>query len=225
MNWLAVFALGGTVGVDATSCMQAMLSRPLVAGALAGALTGNPVGGALLGAVLEAFHLAILPIGAARYPETGTGAVAAGVAYSNVAVMTVDPPALLFATIFGLAWGRVGGMSVIWGRRLNERLLERLPAIGAGSYARALERTHRLALLADFGRGGAVSVTGALVGTLVVGAAAGLWGLPPMVALALLSAGVAAVITGTLDLFGGWRERWLLFLLGLLCGSLLLVLK
>ena len=68
--------IGGIVGLDATSFPQAMLSRPLVAGALAGLVFHRPLEGMLIGAVIEIFDLSNLPIGAARYPDSGTATVA-----------------------------------------------------------------------------------------------------------------------------------------------------
>jgi mannose/fructose/N-acetylgalactosamine-specific phosphotransferase system component IIC len=221
VNWLGLFALGGATGVDATSCMQVMLSRPLVAGALTGAMLGEPGAGATMGAVLEAFQLALLPVGASRYPETGTATVAATAAYVAVATAALDPPALLLALLFGLAWGRATGWSVFWTRRLNERLIAR--ALAAASAARGIERGHAAAMIVDFVRGGAVTVIGAALGTLLLRPLVPLWAFPPELALAALTAAVAAVLAATLDLFGGWRERRLLFLAGLLFGSLLVV--
>ena len=47
--------------VDAVSA-----ERPFPA--LAGAVVGRPMAGAMIGVVLEAFHLSVLPVGAARFP-------------------------------------------------------------------------------------------------------------------------------------------------------------
>jgi mannose/fructose/N-acetylgalactosamine-specific phosphotransferase system component IIC len=218
MNWPGIFAIGGIVGVDSSSCMQSMLSRPLVAGAMTGALLGNPLGGTLLGAVMEAFQLAILPVGAARYPETGTATVAGTAAYTSSAAVAFDPPALLLALLFGLAWGRVTGLSVVWGRRANERIVERVLASERPS--KELGRWQAIAIALDFLRAGSVSLIGAAVGTLLLARLLPLWALPAILVFVALSAAVAALLAGTLDLFGGWRDRKLLFLIGVLCGSL-----
>src|SRR5690606_8320052 len=99
-----------------------MLSRPFVAAALAGAIVGMPLEGALVGALLEAMSLSILPVGAARYPDTGTGAVIA-VGTMGVSALAATPAALLLVLIYGLIWQRIAGASVIGGRYLNERLV------------------------------------------------------------------------------------------------------
>ena len=68
---------GVLVGLDMTSVAQSMLSRPLVAGTVAGTIVGDPAGGLMMGVLLELFALEVLPVGAARYPDCGLGAVAA----------------------------------------------------------------------------------------------------------------------------------------------------
>ena len=83
MNWLTVSAFGGIVGVDATSFAQTMISRPLMAATITGFLMGRPTEGLFLGSLLELFAIVILPVGAARYPETGTAGVAATAAYMS----------------------------------------------------------------------------------------------------------------------------------------------
>lgn len=75
LAWLLLW--GTVVGLDLVSVGQVMIARPLVAGTVAGAIAGDPVGGATVGAVLELFALDVLPVGAARYPDYGLGAVAA----------------------------------------------------------------------------------------------------------------------------------------------------
>ena len=74
---LLLSVLGGVLALDATSVGQFMISRPLVAGALTGWLLGDPVTGLEVGAMLELFHLAGMPAGGSRAPETGPASVAA----------------------------------------------------------------------------------------------------------------------------------------------------
>src|SRR5690606_8090213 len=100
MNVLPVALWGGMVGLDAASFPQVMISRPLVAATVTGLLAGRPADGLLLGVILEAFALLILPVGAARYPESGTGAVAAAGAYLAAAPPELDAAPLLSAVVF-----------------------------------------------------------------------------------------------------------------------------
>ncbi|HET7464464.1 MAG TPA: PTS sugar transporter subunit IIC, partial [Longimicrobium sp.] len=65
---VAVTLIGGLVALDGTSVGQFMVSRPFIAAALGGLAVGRPAEGVAAGVVLEARHLAVLPVGAARYP-------------------------------------------------------------------------------------------------------------------------------------------------------------
>jgi mannose/fructose/N-acetylgalactosamine-specific phosphotransferase system component IIC len=223
MNWIPIALLGGVVGLDATSFPQVMISRPLVAGALAGLVFGVPVEGALVGAFLEIFHLAILPIGAAKYPEAGTAAVAAIAAYAGVPLDAGDGGALILVLAFALGWERVGGASVTAFRRSTERL------VFAGSpqlhSARQLEWRHVAAMILDGTRGALVCLAGAALGTVLLRASAPLWEVPVVATRGVLAIAGAAVLAGTLTVFGGWTLQRRLFLLGALCGSILLALR
>lgn len=221
-DWLALLVLGGFVGLDATSFPQMMFSRPLVAGALAGAVFGQPVAGVLVGGILEVFDVAILPIGAARYPEGGTAAIAAAAAYISSGSQASGPGALLIALVFGLAWERVAGSSVVFARRVNEMFLVRETSKVAVD--RQVERRQALAMLVDFLRGALITLAGIVVGTALVATLGPLWTFGPNLTLGAITAGGALVLAGTLDVFGGWSERRTVFLLGLICGSVALLL-
>lgn len=219
MNWLAVSVLGGLVGVDATSVAQTMISRPIIAATLTGVLLGRPAEGLLLGSILELFALVILPVGAARYPESSTASVAAVAAYASAAPAFSASVALL-ATLFALLWEGVGGASVVYARRFNERFVD---ITGATDPGRTLERKHRLAVLVDFARAALVTLAGAIVGSLALRVLAGLWSLDAKVAPAILSIGICCMIGASLPLFGGLRAQKLAFGIGLTLGLLILL--
>ncbi len=220
MPWALVALIGGVVGLDATAFPQVMLSRPIVAAPLTGLAFGRPVEGALIGAVLEAFALVILPVGAARYPEAGIGAVAATAAYMAAAATQYAAPIMLLAVLFGLGWEGVGGVSVILERRLNERL------VAAGAPLRgprdAVAR-HLTAMALDLVRGAVLGLGGAVLGALLLRLVASYWLLDSSVALGALGVAGTAMIGALLPLFGGWTERRVAFLVGILCGSVLLI--
>lgn len=174
MIWLQVALLAGVIGLDSTAFPQVMISRPIVAGALTGLLFGRPAEGVMLGALLEVFHLATLPIGAARYPEAGTANVS-GVAAYMFATPALDVPALFLAGVFALAWERIAGGSVVVLRRANERLI--VDAAAVADPARLIERNHLLALVLDFLRGAIVTTVGALAGAALLLAFAPFWSL------------------------------------------------
>jgi mannose/fructose/N-acetylgalactosamine-specific phosphotransferase system component IIC len=153
--------LGGFVAVDGTSYGQFMISRPLVAACLAGWIVGAPAQGAMIGIVLEALHLPVLPVGAAKYPEGGPPAVAAGAIYaliepSSVAILTLTVLAL------GLEW--LGGETVRLVRTANVKIVNADSGIVA---IERLERRHLAAIAMDFIRG----VTLVAIGGLILAAA------------------------------------------------------
>ncbi len=219
MSWLAVALFGGFVGLDATSFPQVMISRPLVTGALTGALFGRPAEGLVLGFIVEAFALIILPVGAARYPESGTATVAATSAYVAVAPPGLVPGTLALAVVFALAWEWLAGVTVVLQRRNNGRILLRQ----GGVPARQLERRHLAAMTTDFVRGAVVSLGGALVGYVLLGLLAPLWALPEASTLAVLAVLVAAMVGTAVPLFGGLRARRIALLCGLAAGVVLAV--
>jgi PTS system mannose-specific IIC component/fructoselysine and glucoselysine-specific PTS system IIC component len=219
-------ALGGFIGLDGTSFPQAMFSRPLVASALTGVLLGSPIEGVLVGAFLEVFDVGILPIGAARYPEGGPAAVAASAAYVMATPPGADvivPGMLLMAVVFGLAWERVGGASVVLSRHINEALLTRHTS---GPADRMVEGRQTLAILLDFLRGAFVTAVGAATGIAVLSTLGPFWSIGATATLGVLVVMSVLVLAGALNVFGGWTERKNIFLVGVICGLLaLLVLR
>jgi mannose/fructose/N-acetylgalactosamine-specific phosphotransferase system component IIC len=223
--WVALIALGAIVALDATSFGQLMLSRPLVAGTLAGAIVDMPLEGALIGALIEALSLGVLPVGAAKYPETGTAAVAA-VGTLGLSGAAPLPGALLLVLMYGLAAQRVFGATVIASRHLNERLVHAGDDASFGNrLERMIERRHLASMALDLVRGAAVSAAALLVGVPLLRLGVQHWQLGPVAAAVAVSMAAAAVLAGTARLFGESRQRLLLLLAGGLCGSALLFLR
>jgi PTS system mannose-specific IIC component len=224
MNWLAIAFVGGLVGLDSTSFPQFMISRPLVAGCLTGIVLGRPIEGTMIGAILEVFALVIQPLGAARYPEAGPGAVAATAAYLSVAGEGISPGILLLAVVFGLAWEWVGSLSVNALRRINE-LLVADSAVLERVTPRVLQRKHFAAMGLDFVRGAIVCVTGWIGGWALLKTLTPYWEMGQGPALGVLGIAGAAATAALLPLFGGWSQQKLAFTLGVVCGSLLLLFR
>lgn len=225
MTWAALIALGAIVALDATSFGQLMLSRPIVAGTLAGALLGMPFEGALLGALIEALSLGILPVGASRYPETGTAAVAA-VGTLGLSGAAPLPGTLLLVLIYGLIWERIFGMSVIAERQLNQRLVH----AGDESYAparvdRHVEQRHIASMLVDVVRGGTLTAAALIIGVPLLRAAVPAWTLPPAVAALAVALAAVMVLAGTARMFAAPARGVYLLLAGIVCGSALLFLR
>jgi len=219
LTWIALITLGGIVALDATSLGQLMLSRPFVAATFAGALVGMPLEGALVGALLEALSLGILPVGAARYPDTGTGAVAA---VGTLGLSGVQPtaPALLLVVVYGLLWQRIAGASVVGGRYLNERLVRAGRPGERPRLDRLIEHRHLESIVIDMARGVAITSV-ALLGALVLPFALNRWALPGIAAALAISLATAAVLAGTAPLFADSRRARLALAAGLVFGSLL----
>lgn len=223
MNWVGVVLLGGVAGVDATSVAQTMISRPFVVATLTGLLVGRPEEGVILGAILELFALVILPVGAARYPESGTAAVAATAAYMQAAPI-LSPAVMLLAVLFALGWERVSGWSVVLARRFNEEYVALAPLDSARA-DRDLERRHLVAIGVDLLRAMVLTTGGWLIGSLVLSALAQLWNMNADVAPAILSIGVSCMVGAALTLFGGVHARKVPLLIGVVCGALLVLLR
>ena len=213
---VTLLAWGTLVGLDLVSIPQAMISRPLVAGAVAGALLGDLETGLRLGVIFELFQYDILPMGAVRYPEYGPATVAAvGAAYAVAGALGIG-----LGAVVGLATGLLGGISIHLMRRLNARAVRRnTNALERGDVS-VLVRLHVTSILRDAARAALVTAVGlalavamrdVLVGGLAVRGAM-------VITVLATGAAVAAGTAGTLRLVGrGPDLRW--FAAGLLGGA------
>ncbi|HYW08733.1 MAG TPA: PTS sugar transporter subunit IIC [Longimicrobium sp.] len=212
---LVLALVGGVLALDGTSVGQFMLSRPLVACTLAGWIAGSGADGAVIGVVLEALHLAVLPVGAVRYPEAAPASVAAAGVY---VASGGGEATLLVAVLFALGWEWAGSASVGWLRHVNVAAAapEGLDSLDD------VERRHLRAIALDFARG--VALTGA--GLLVLSAIMHLVpldGFPTGWARLAVGLSAAAALSSALRLFGRRRMAW--FVAGVAGGLLLLFLR
>ena len=211
-----LLAWGTLVGLDLVTMPQAMIARPLVAGAVAGALLGDLETGLRLGVIFELFQYDILPMGAVRYPEYGPATVAAvGAAHTAAGALGIG-----LGVVVGLVTGLLGGISIHLMRRLNARAVRRsTPALERGDVG-VLVRLHVMCILRDAARAAVVTWVGLVLAVgghdLLVGALAVRGAL--VVAVVVTGAAVAAGTVGTLRLVGrGPDLRW--FAAGLLGGA------
>lgn len=211
--WLVL--LGGWMAVDGTTVGQFMVSRPLVAATLAGWIVGNAGGGLIVGILLELFHLAVLPVGAASFPESGPAAVVGGALY---ALAHGVPGALIVTILFALAWEWVGGATLRAVRQVNIRVVR-----SADVEARVdrLQLRHLTAIGIDFVRG--ILVTG--IGLVVLSSLLLLTGRLPM-ATGVARFGVEMTMVGlfaaALGIFPG-RQR--IFLGGAVLGLIFVLMR
>ncbi|MFL5383143.1 MAG: hypothetical protein ACJ8GN_11550 [Longimicrobiaceae bacterium] len=210
----AVALLGGLLALDGTSVGQVMVSRPLVAASLGGCIAGRPALGMAIGIVLEALHLAVLPVGASRYPEGGPAAAVAGAAYAANAPEGGGSTVLLAAVLFALAMEWVGGRSVVLLRQANVRFAGAPPE---GISPGALARRQAVPIAADFLRGALLALLGVVALDALLGAA-DVAGFPDVAAGTVVRLAAAAGIASALRLFG--RAHYPLFLAGAAAGAL-----
>jgi hypothetical protein len=215
--YLLLALWGGVAAVDGTSWGQFMISRPLVAATVAGWIAGSPAAGAAVGVVLEAFHLTVLPVGAARYPEGGPPAAVAGAMF---AMSDRLPSTLLAVLLFFLAWEWVGGETIRLMRQVNVRLLA--PISGRPVAPGAVERRHLAAIGIDFTRGAGLVLLGLPLLGLLLRWLPGAWSLGERGAQVAVAAVLAGLIASSLRMFG---RRARLFVVGAAAGLLLLLVR
>ena len=219
LGTLAGLAGWGTlVGIDLVSFPQALLSRPLIAGAGAGLILGEFAIGIQVGLVLELFALDVLPVGAARYPDYGPAVVGAVVLAAGAATERV----LGLAALFGLGLAVLGGLTLQILRQVNGRLIRRSAAGLATGDAATIAGVQYRGLVGDLLR--SLLFTGLAVALALLLRP---W-LPDgeryaMVTAVAVGSGVAAALGGAIRSAGrGARLRWLAAGagLGLLLGVL-----
>lgn len=206
--------LGGLLALDGTSVGQFMVSRPLVAGFLTGLAAGDPALGFAVGALLEVYLLVEFPVGGARFPEGATATVIA----VSTAIAAPGPGGLALGVAVGLVWGQLGGFSVSALRIANGRLAPD-PAGEVTTPAR-VEGAHLASLGLDLLRGTLVTLTGLLVGRVVVEALADSWPLDQGTTRGLLLLGGVVSLGILLRSYGGFARRAGLFFAGLAVGAL-----
>lgn len=202
---LALVAWGALVGLDLVSFPQALLARPLVAGAGAGLLLGDLALGLRVGMVLELFALDVMPVGASRYPDHGP-AVVGGVVLASAGPW---PLTLGLAVLFALGVAGVGGWSLRVLRLANGRMVQRYSAGLAAGDPASMAAVQRRGLAGDLAR--SVLLAGAAVGLALVLRSR----LPrleryELVTAVAIGAAVAAATAGAIRNAGrGARLRWL----------------
>ncbi len=212
-NVLLLGLWGVLVGLDMTSVAQTMLSRPLVAATVAGVIVGDPAGGLMMGVLLEFFALDVLPVGAARYPDYGLGAVSA------VAVVAGSPGVLStgLGCGLGLAVAYIGGVGAHLARISNGAdVVRHAEALNSGD-PRAIYGVHMRGLLREVTRSVLVLVVG-------LGAAHIMRMALPItlqgavyLRIVVVGAAIAAVVSGTVRLTGR-RVAMQWFVLGVVGG-------
>jgi len=144
------------VALDLVSVPQAMIARPLVAGAVAGWIVGDVDAGLRLGVLFELFALDVLPAGAVRYPDYGPATVVA----TALAADAPWPFALGLSAALGLVLAMLGGLSLQLVRRLNAPYTYGGPEIVAVLAQAGLDTRNAAQLSALLPRGAALTGMG-----------------------------------------------------------------
>jgi PTS system mannose-specific IIC component len=211
---------GTIVALDLVSVPQAMVARPVVAGAVAGWLAGDVEAGFRMGILFELFALDVLPVGAVRYPDYGPATVAA-------VALASDSPwqfALGSSAALGLALAVLGGFTLQLMRRANARAIQHRSAALAAGESGAIRRLQYGSLLRDAARGAGLTVLGLACAWVLAEPVARLDRSTALgLTLVAMGCGLSAVIGGALRGAGrGRRLRWLGAgaLVGLLAAAL-----
>ena len=228
LDLLPLALLGAVLGLDVVSFPQAMLSRPIVAATIAGALVGRPAAGLFVGAILELIAIETLPFGASRYPEWGSAAVVGGVLYAGRVTEDATPAATAGALVFAVAatlltaW--IGGVTMVWLRRLNAHLArQRAAALDLGS-GRTVVGLQLLGMTADLVRGALLTLAALVVLRPIAGYVVEHWGVSDGWSRAVVIAAASAVAAAAgWKLFHAVPRARALFVSGLAVGSLLLL--
>jgi PTS system mannose-specific IIC component len=160
---LPLLLWGTLVGLDLVSVPQAMISRPVVTGAVAGALAGDLEAGLRIGVLFELFALDVLPVGAVRYPDYGPATVAA------VALGAGTPweLGLGISAAFGLVLAVLGGWSLQVVRRWNARAIQRRAAALAAGESNAIRWLQYGAIFRDMVRGFTLTLAGLVLASTI----------------------------------------------------------
>jgi mannose/fructose/N-acetylgalactosamine-specific phosphotransferase system component IIC len=210
---------GSLVGLDLVSVPQAMISRPLVAGAVAGWLASDLEAGLRVGVLFELFALDVLPVGAVRYPDYGPATVVA----AAFAAGTPWELSLGVSTALGLVLAVLGGWSLQVVRRWNARAIQRKAAALSAGESSAIRRLQYGGVLRDAVRGFLLTLLGLLLASTITESIR--VDRVTAVALTLVSIGSAlsAGASGAFRSSGrGVRLKWLLA--GAITGTLIAVL-
>ncbi|HEY3012500.1 MAG TPA: PTS sugar transporter subunit IIC [Gemmatimonadales bacterium] len=210
---------GTLVGLDLVSVPQAMISRPLVVGAVAGALAGDVEAGLRIGVLFELFALDVLPVGAVRYPDYGPATVAA-------VALGIGAPwqlSLGVSAALGLVLAMLGGWSLQVVRRWNARAIQHRAAALAAGESSAIRRLQYGGLLRDALRGFTLTLVGLVLASSITDSMR--LDRQTAVAFTLVAIGsaLAAAASGAFRSSGrGTRLKWLVA--GLAAGALIVVL-
>jgi mannose/fructose/N-acetylgalactosamine-specific phosphotransferase system component IIC len=211
---------GTLVGLDLVSVPQAMISRPVVAGAVAGWLAGDMEAGLRTGVLFELFALDVFPAGAVRYPDYGPATVAA----TALAAGAPWELQLGISAALGLVLALLGGWSLLVVRRWNARAIQHHAAALAAGESSAIRRLQYGGVLRDAARGFILTLLGLVLASSISESLRLERATAVALTLVAIGSALAAAAGGVFRSSGrGTRLKWLLA--GLVTGVVIAVLR
>lgn len=214
----ALLALIGAVAfLDRWQVGQTMVSRPIVVGVLVGIVLDQPGRGALWGAVFETMYIGILPVGAARVPDTALAAlVGTTVALGGPSSAAPAGLAVGLAILAGELGVEADRRLRRWNGRAAARVRERVGRGDTGAPGRAVA----LALVLGAALGALEAALGVVLAREVLGyVGASAWAGPLEEGVVVLATVGALAAVGARTFAGAGRRR-LLWGAGAVLGAL-----
>jgi PTS system mannose-specific IIC component len=153
MIWKAMMVslVGGVLCLDRVF-LQAMVSRPVVAGPLTGWVLGDPVTGLICGALIELFWIDRAAIGKYVPPNDTVTAVivTAAAVLAGEGLGGLSRELTAFALLVLLPLGYAGQRMDAWIMRSNDRLAKKAVTLAEQADIGGIERQHLLGLLRAF---------------------------------------------------------------------------
>ncbi|MBI5548159.1 MAG: PTS sugar transporter subunit IIC [Deltaproteobacteria bacterium] len=163
--------LSGLLALERKAFLQAMLSRPLVTGALLGAILGHPLEGVAIGAALELFYLGAVNMGASLPDNelfTTVAAVSCACALAGRVADLTFPATLACAALATLPTAKLGKVTDRLSERLNGWIASLVEGEGDERRIRTGLRHNLYGLWMPFLVAAAACVAGAFAGKLVL---------------------------------------------------------
>jgi len=174
LNSLEVALLGGVICLDRVF-LQAMISRPIVAGPLIGVVLSDPFTGLIIGAFIELLWIDRLPMGLYVPPNDSVAAIlaTAGAILAGREWGSPPPELIALAILLFLPSGILARQVDVWIIKTNGRLSQKAAEYARMGNIKGLAREHRYGLVKVFA--GAVLV---ILVCLVPGVLILKWGFP-----------------------------------------------
>ncbi|MBW2560058.1 MAG: PTS sugar transporter subunit IIC [Deltaproteobacteria bacterium] len=151
LNSLEVALLGGAICLDRVF-LQAMISRPIVAGPIIGVVFSEPLTGLIIGAFIELLWIDRLPMGLYVPPNDSVAAIlaTAGTILAGRELGSFPRELIALAILLFLPSGLLARQVDVWIIRTNDRLSQRAEEYARLGDIQGLAREHRYGLVKVF---------------------------------------------------------------------------